>query len=349
MAAKHRKKLWRLLLVVLMLLAVELPLRWLLPRMGYTIGSLAPNWQPMLEVDSLVVYESHYTDSLGITRANPVYWQKKGILINEEGFISGPFVPDSSKTSLLLLGDSFTWGSQAEPLDSSFASLLAQKPGWQVYNTGIPGADPLQYHAIAQQYIPVLKPDHVVVCFYTANDVMLNDRILQPHRPAYFVTNVGWLPTSFDGHDFKTAEESYAYYRKKYHPQNWMSKALACTATGTLLLSLPYRFQEREQFQQRKQSTWSYHYLELIRQLCEQHDASFTVVVIPDMSIDLPNGYADAPMPYLLEEYPTLFKGLQEEMLPLVAAPADYVPPPNGHFNNSGHHKAAQQIWQHLQ
>lgn len=349
MAGKHRKKVWTLLLLLLMFVVVEIPLRIILPSLGYTIGSLAPNWQPIAEVDSLIVYDSYYTDSLGITRANSDFWSKEGILINEDGFRSADFTPDSTKTSLLLLGDSFTWGTQAEPLDSCYADLLALHTGWQVYNTGIPGADPAQYYAIGKEYIPALKPDHVMVCLYTANDIMLTDRKLLPYRPAYYVTNMGWLPSSFDGQEFNSAEESYAYYQQKYQPQNWMSKTLACTATGTLLMSLPYRFEEREQWQQRKNSSWTYHYLALIQQLCEKHGASFTVVVIPDQSIDLPNGYADDPMSYLTEEYPTIFKGLQDVTLPLIVAPGDYVAPPNSHFNNSGHHKAASQMWERLE
>lgn len=96
--------------------------------------------------------------------------------INSDGFRSITFKNyNTAKTKVLLLGDSFTWGNAASNLTSSFADLLAAK-GYVVFNTGISGADPAQYQAIARQYIPLLKPDIIIVNFFMGNDIMYSKR-----------------------------------------------------------------------------------------------------------------------------------------------------------------------------
>ena len=70
--------------------------------------------------------------------------------VNEEGFKSIAFKKyETEKTSILLLGDSFTWGLTAVPSFKSFADVLAAR-GYVVYNTGIVGNDPAYYAAIAK-------------------------------------------------------------------------------------------------------------------------------------------------------------------------------------------------------
>jgi len=118
--------------------------------------------------------------------------------INSMGFRSIDFKNyHTQKTKVLLLGDSFTFGLTASPITNCFADLLLAN-NLCVFNTGITGADPAQYEAIAQYLIPLLKPDVVCINYDLSNDNMFYYRKPQSNRPAWHVTTAGWL----DGHPF---------------------------------------------------------------------------------------------------------------------------------------------------
>jgi hypothetical protein len=113
--------------------------------------------------------------------------------INSHGYRSIEFKNyKTDKTKVLLLGDSFTWGRSAENVTSSFADNLAAKD-YVVFNTGIITGDPMQYLAAAQKFIPILKPDIVIVNFYFGNDLMYFNRKPEPYQMPYYFTNSGLL------------------------------------------------------------------------------------------------------------------------------------------------------------
>lgn len=127
---------------------------------------------------------------------------------NEDGFRSIAFKPYSgNRKKVLLIGDSFTWGNSAQPLNNCFADELLSK-GYVVYNTGISGADPGQYLTIAKQYIPLLQPDYVVTNFYLGNDILCKSidakfyyfsRTVIPYQPFQYLTNAGNLNAAPQG------------------------------------------------------------------------------------------------------------------------------------------------------
>jgi hypothetical protein len=340
-----RRKLSFLLLMLLgILLVTEIALRIWFHFSGYTVGSLAPNWQPVREVAALQVTPSFSVDSSGVFVANKAYWQSKGIAINSNGFRGGEFTRDSTskKPSLLLIGDSFTWGAEAQPLDSSFADRLKQH--YQVFNAGIPGADPAQYALIAQQLLFTLKPNYVAVMFYTGNDIMDTIRQPQPYGNLYYVTNTGWLPGWYKGRYFKSAEEAYNFYKELYIPKSTLEKLACKTAIGTLALSVPLRLDERQQWQRRKQHDVSNQYLFQVFWMCEQAGLKPLIFVIPNGAEDLREEFRNNPKQYIGSQYPATFKNLQNITYVIPATKKDYLPMPNGHFNNRGHAAAAAYI-----
>ncbi|MDB5284059.1 MAG: hypothetical protein JWO06_3134, partial [Bacteroidota bacterium] len=157
--------------------------------------------------------------------------------INAEGFKSIPFKQYKGKKKILMLGDSFTWGHSASHKTRSFADLLLYR-GYAVYNTGISGADPAQYLAVAQKYIPLLKPDIVVVNFYMGNDIAYFKRELKPGVPIFYSTNAGQLFSCNDGVAFDTPEKAYAFVLKHYsipEENNTFNYICAKSSMGTLL------------------------------------------------------------------------------------------------------------------
>lgn len=159
---------------------------------------------------------------------------------NAEGFRSIPFSSDHSGTPrVLIIGDSFVYGMSARPYYKSFTDILLAR-GYLVYSAGIPGTDPAQYAAIARKYVPMLRPDMVVVCFYPGNDLMPYPR--QPHhdRPHEHMTNAGLFDSSPEG-EYLDADSAYHYYRnlitipaEAKHARLWSSTAITSMMWGVL-------------------------------------------------------------------------------------------------------------------
>src|SRR6185503_15897694 len=133
----------------------EVALRIAFAVKGYPVGMLAPSWLAFKPVDSLQVWNSFYMDENGIYRAGRDYWNQQSQSawkINSEGFRGREFIPDTlndSATSLLFIGDSYTWGAHATPPDSCFVDLLSRDKSFICYNAGVPGTDPAQYLQVA--------------------------------------------------------------------------------------------------------------------------------------------------------------------------------------------------------
>lgn len=164
---------------------------------------------------------------------------------NEDGFRSIAFKPYSgNKKKILLIGDSFTWGHSARPLSNSFADELLSK-GYVVYNAGVSGADPAQYLAVAQKFIPLLKPDYVITNFYIGNDVLFVrdnhaikyfDRPVISYQPYHYNTNAGNIIACPQGDYLSTADSAYDFIYNYYSipNDNWFNMACSLTAIGTL-------------------------------------------------------------------------------------------------------------------
>jgi hypothetical protein len=158
---------------------------------------------------------------------------------NEEGFRSISFKAKcGNKKRILLIGDSFVYGMCARPFYNSFYDILLSE-GYCVFNAGIPGTDPAQYAAIAEKYVPLLKPDLVIVCFYPGNDYMQYERKVSSGFPHEHIINAGFLSSNVGG-NYYSAEEVYHIYLKHLSiPETTMFNRLCCKSViSTLLWSI---------------------------------------------------------------------------------------------------------------
>lgn len=275
---------------------------------------------------------------------NYVYQQP----INSSGFRSITFDTSvtTSATKILLIGDSFTYGHSARPIQYSFADKLLQK-GFAVYNTGISGADPAQYEAVAKKYISLLQPDIVIVNYYTGNDAMHYYRELKAQQPNYYLTNAGniWAyPQGF----YLMPKQSYAYTQSMLfipnQETNIFNLYMAQTRVTTFLWSLLAKFHIVNPYQQSIKAIfkenyipWSPtsvadYYINNIDSICIQHNTPFLVSVIPDY--------------FELEDAENIIKRKHFPNNEFVLCPnltaSDYrLEPSDLHFNNEGHAKYA--------
>ena len=91
---------------------------------------------------------------------------------NSDGFRERNFdsLPKESK-KILLIGDSVTFGhgvNQNEAFPQQLQKILPND--WISLNLGVGGWGPSQYYLTAKKYIKELKPEIVVLSFYSAND-----------------------------------------------------------------------------------------------------------------------------------------------------------------------------------
>jgi len=290
------------------------------------------------------VEDSFYTDENGIFRANPAYFLTPGqdnpdrIVVNAAGFRGQAFTDaDTDRTKVFFIGDSFTWGASATPLDRSFPDLVG-KAGYYVYNGGIPGVDPLQYARVAEKYVPLLKPQVTAVCLCLANDLRSYANELKANKNMRYVTDVGWvLGYDHQGNYFTNVQEALDYMKKRKCGccDNLWEEFLYKTVIGKTIYDLSHRGSHIISDPKRR---WVLDALNSIRRTCRENGSEFMLFLI------LPKALKPDRLQKILEllkDYPVFYTtGLTK---------ADYCPSPNNHFNNAGHRKFAGFILQVLQ
>jgi hypothetical protein len=259
--------------------------------------------------------------------------------LNADGFRSIPFQKyHTHKKSILVLGDSFAFGHSAENLSNSFADLLLAK-GYVVYNTGISGADPAQYLAIAKKYIPLLKPDFVVVNFFLGNDIFYFKRPVIPnYPPIFYATNAGNLMACVDGVCLNSAQTAYSVTRDffKINNENWFNRLCAKTVLTTQgwrvlsYLNLVERSAVWDSLNIKNTAIFckkpcTNEDLDSIQMLAKNAGTKFILIAIPDMQ------YTSKDNPHKI---PYLFEGLPFYITPVKI---DGYKMSDGHFNDAGH------------
>lgn len=268
--------------------------------------------------------------------------------INDNGFRSISFKKyKRNKPSILLLGDSFTWGHSADHATNSFADILLSM-GYTVYNTGITGSDVAQYLAVAKKYIAELQPDFVIVNFYLGNDIAYYKRIPKPHQQFLYHTNAGLLIGCPHG-KYLTKEEAYhlslEHYDIPIDKTNFIGKMVLQNSTGRWAMKTlqnshltPYLFTYKENKiaayykeveKQKFDLPYSNQELNEIKELTEQHQSKFILAVIP---------WRDNFFDRKTKDFPDLFGGLPFHEMN--ADKTDYFLK-DGHFNNKGHQRYA--------
>lgn len=305
------------------------------------------DFHPLPKGESLRVSQEFYTGDDGIYRALPdSFLRRPGYHVNSWGFRGPePDLGDSVRPRLMLIGDSFTWGAHADPIDSSYADLI-RRPDVQVFNFGIPGTDPDQYQRVAETFIPRVEPDAVFLFFYMANDAMSLPHDVGPRQNCYHITQIGWLNAFLDGGYIGGPEETYRYYLDRFNvpPHNAFNRFCARTVIGTRFWQVLDRLgwvnstrtpeieaRKARNIEQLKSKPYSGGHLRAISSYCAGRGIPFRLFFIPaHTAIERPD---TASEPRLLGGLPYLYpEGLTAD---------DYYGRPDGHYNNAGHRKMA--------
>lgn len=265
--------------------------------------------------------------------------------LNPQGFRSIPFQNHStSKTKVLLLGDSFTWGHSATHLSQSFADLLISR-GFAVYNSGLSATDPAQYEAVARQYIPIIQPDAVVVNLFLGNDIMKFIRPIEPGKPLLYVTNAGVLQAYPGPEQIPSAAAAYDFVANEFRIPTGDSLPLNNLCSKTVITTLIWQAASKAgliPFIRPNAAYWKRNepkisespvtatHLRAIQSICQVHGAKFILAVIPN----------DPASPESIQqEFGTVWEGMEAIIVPDLS-PADYHPSDH-HYNDAGHRKHA--------
>jgi hypothetical protein len=337
-------------LLVVLLVILEIILRFAGMSTIFEMERKEPGWEGrykkfcmMLATSDVKFYNSFYTDSEGIFKANPGYYtnpknKKAGgnFAVNRDGFRGNLFeYVQTPRTKILLIGDSFTWGGTARPITNSFADLL-QQAGYYVYNSGIPGVDPQQYALIAKKYTPLLKPDVVAVCLYLGNDVSPRPLLVKPNKNLHYITNFGFLLGYDDnGNFFKDGPDAFRYFKSRKcgccdDPWSYFFFKTVVGKAVYKILNL------RRGITIDPSRKWVTKALSEIQETCRINGSRFMVFIIPFVNHDKQPNKTIEKNSHLFKDFPYYYPGVYPK--------SDYQPLPDKHFNNQGHRKFADFI-----
>lgn len=262
--------------------------------------------------------------------------------INNDGFRGIEFKDyRNKKPSVLLLGDSFTFGHSAMPKTNSFADLLLTK-GYVVYNTGISATDVAHYLSVAKKYINKLKPDIVIVNFFIGNDINYYKRKVIPFQPVFYCTNAGNIYYFYEGNYFMTSKKAYNHVLSQTSiPKdvsilnNIASKSVLSSLTWGLMkkINLFPIFLETNKVGKGKITKYKKPYCNIeikeIERLCLTNNSKFILSSIPDVMSSKIKVAKDVPF---------LFQGLKYYEMKVTKSDYNL---DDGHFNEQGHRKYA--------
>lgn len=339
-----RKTIFSFIIIVFVILfcCAELLLR----LAGEKPGVNLPSKRLIKSIEELEVINPFFTDEKGIFKANKnYYWEDGkygiGVKINSDGFRSKEFKKyDTENKKILFLGDSFTWGASARPITNCFVDLIARE-GYLTFNTGIPGTDPNQYAYLAEKYVPLLKPDIVIVMFYMGNDINKKPDSMIPNKDLFYISNDVWL-YAFDenGNHLSLKESFHRYYYRDYSPavfKNKLKYFFMSTVIGKKIwLFIKSVKDYRKKSLKRKMTNESFNLLAQIKQVVNENNAKFMLFIIP---IHPKADYKTAKKKEILYAFKKL-----DPFIPDFLSTDDYNNLPDGHLNNSGHFKMSEFI-----
>lgn len=365
-ASNRKQQKWKRLKVQLIIfLSLFILLELILRMFGMRAGTLIDEFKVQ---DKPQFLERFAVDELGINKfSTKVDGRMLGTIVNKEGFRANfeftKQVIDSikrvtGKKVVMLVGDSFVEGCCADTMSNSFPDIVGRSDNYLVLNFGISGTDPVQYRLIAQKYIPLLKPDIFVTCFYFGNDIFTLVRKPEPYVAlTYPFVDNKWIfaiaPNHLTGkvnYNFKTPMEAYNFYVDKYtlcgSNRTWYEKMLSYSVCfSKLYLALEHYKYKKE---------W------------ERKSKNMPVINIDDIAFNDLNEirkigfkehtktiFVGIPAPYevkedLLTKYSKNLKDIKMDV-PANLTEKDYDGmQASNHFNNEGHKKYADFLIQVL-
>ncbi len=350
--------------IVICLIVIELLLRFA----GKAPGYISRYHVGYKHVEQLEVDRFFYTDDEGVFKADPKHPWPQECSINSDGFRSIEFKHyETEKTKILFLGDSYTWGGEAQPLTNSFVDIVTRND-FLTFNTGIPCGHPNQYAYLAEKYVPTLKPDIVATMFFRGNDILEAQPML-PNKNLFHITNAGWLYAFDHKGNYMSPQQTYDYYLPKtnlafieeteglFHrvmrsvflksvvgSYCWAGLSAAKEKTRNIyryvrtVKSVAKDHHTIQDPRRKKALSNVRECFSRIKRVSEQHGARCMFFLIP-------------PHPELRDKNNSIeynkynFRGFSfYHPSPDSFTDQDYVDPPDGHFNNSGHKKYAEFI-----
>jgi len=269
--------------------------------------------------------------------------------INRQGYAdSEDFVlpPDwKNRSRILLLGDSVTWGMSAD-LDTSYAETLsAAFPDAIIWNTGIPGTGTNQARMVFEVYAPLLRPQLTILGFVN-NDFDDNllpvDSWINARDASGKVIHLRKYAIDEEENVIELDQYTLGYIQAHgiAPPASALEAQLGSTRLGSLLLRLRDKLQSAgsadEKFTRRRQIT-KQHLMEL-KHAVVASGSEFLVVLVPGPADTVSAGPRFQMALTLMQELGISYLNPQAILDPA----ADYAPPPDDHWNNSGHQKAGE-------
>lgn len=305
---------------------------------------------PILDVkEEGILHHYPISDTSGISyilqqQIPTVMWPQ-----NELGFRNMWHLADTAKKErIMLLGDSFTWGFDAHPADSSFANRLQQAhPDAAIFNMAIAGTDLATYTYLAEKWIPVLKPQTCVVNFFV-NDFIYYDKKPIPYlnQDVFALSSGVFFATNADSYTkdsvevFASPEEARKYMTQKFffEPKNGIEHLMAKTALGTLLAKIFVKPQPVKTVKFKRNPNSNENCLARLQKVCVANNVKLILSFIPD---NMHPDNTEAAEAQIKKGFPQHYKLFN---VPKNLTLQDYNGKPKWHFNNQGHLKYFQHI-----
>ena len=288
----------------------------------------------------------HYVYDAVITACESEELDGRPCLVNRQGFPDADEFDAANSVEreprLLILGDSFAFGMQADIGKSFVETLETALPGSLIWNTAIPGAGTKQAIATFNVYGFMLRPQVTLLAFFT-ND--FDDNLLPIDS---WLNAVGADGKAINVRKYLVDEHEnvveldpgsiqFMAVFGKEPPENELEYHLGSTRLGAIVLrlidSLESDGAQHERFDRRKESTRKY--LQELRDLVLETDSAFLVMLIPG-----PEDLSSPGLRYTIAAQ--LFSELGIPYLEprgMLERDEDYASPPDIHWSNSGHQK----------
>jgi hypothetical protein len=200
---------------------------------------------------------------------------------------------------------------------------------------------------VARKYVPLLKPDFVVVNFYIGNDIVYYERKPEPYVPVLYSTNAGNLLSCPEGIYFNTPEEAYSYTLAHFNipkEDSRYNSLSSKTVLSTLLwIAITkwkpnwtmFRYNDYYEQIEKVKTLTPYSDLQLreIKRIAGHNGADFMLIAIPKY---------DGEKFIFPKDYPLLFAGLDYHVPPINKE--HYMNREDGHYNDLGHAMHAEFI-----
>jgi hypothetical protein len=252
------------------------------------------------------------------------------------------------------LGDSFAVGP-AVPFEANFLCLLEKALGnTEIYNFGVSGTGPREYHAILRQHVWAVQPDLVLVCVFVGNDItesLATPHHLDPRQHALylFFTRGGRLLRE----SWRQADDSAANRTDRLAGPPLSAQAFREVEARRLTVCLKTPTADLKKKWQR-----AFGHLGRILDDCREHQTPVALVLIPDefqvhpqvltealQTASLDPGALDLTLPQQRLAAFCAAKGVAcLDLQPLFAKTTDTYAPRDTHWNIRGNRLAADAI-----